>query len=95
MGVTVGKGVSVTGGGVLLGLGVAVGGAAIVGGRGVAMNPHDSRKIPSRVKIKMRRIIFRMISPASAFSTRDVWQRQSQFHNPHPRDAPRPCLDLL
>jgi len=95
MGVTVGKGVSVAGGGVLLGLGVAVGGAAVIGGRGVAMNPHDTRKIMRKVKCEMRRIIFRMISPASAFSTRDVWRRQWQFHNPHQRDAPRPCLDLL
>jgi hypothetical protein len=92
--VIVGRGVSVGGGGVLLGVRVAEAVGTIVGGRGVAVNPHDSRKIPRRVKSKMRRIIFKMISPASAFSTRDVWRRQSQFDNPRQRDAPRPCLDL-
>jgi len=91
--VIVGKGVSVGGGGVMLGVRVAVVVGTIVGG-GVALNPHESRKTASRVKVKIRRKIFKMISPASAFSTRDVWRRQWQFDNPHPRDVPRPYLDL-
>jgi len=73
--VIVGKGVSVGGGGVMLGVRVAVVVGTIVGG-GVALNPHESRKTASRVKVKIRRKIFKMISPASAFSTRDVWRRQ-------------------
>jgi len=45
------------GGGVLLGLGVVVGGGtAAVGAMGVARNPHESRKIASRVKGRERRI---------------------------------------
>ena len=92
--VAVGVIVSVGGGGVLLGLGVANCTGAITGGGGDANDPHDGRKIMRRVKNKMRRIIFRMISQASAFSTRDVLRHQSQFHNPHQRDAPRPYLDL-
>ena len=99
VGVTVFVGImtsSVAGGGVLLGTRVAVmmGGTA-VGGGGEANDPHEDRKMPRRVKYKIRRIIFKMISPASAFSTRDVLRRQWQFHNPRQRVAPRPCLDLL
>ena len=86
---------SVAGGGVLLGTRVAMMGGAIVGGGGEANDPHEERKMPSRVKYKIRRIIFKMISPASAFSTRDVLRRQWQFHNPRQRVAPRPYLDLL
>ena len=74
-GVIVGKGVSVGGGGVLLGVRLAVAVGTIIGGSGVAINPHENRKIVRRVKYKMRLIIFKMISPALAFSTRDVWRR--------------------
>jgi hypothetical protein len=94
--VIVGGGISVAGGGVLLETGVAVMmGGTTVGGGGEATDPHDDRKITRRVKYKIRRNIFRMISQASAFSTRDVLRRQWQFHNPHQRVVPRPCLDLL
>jgi len=88
--VAVGRDVSVgEGGSVLIGLGVAVGGGATVGGTGVASNPHDSRKIASRVKVKMRRVMFRMILPKLPFSTRDIWRRHWLIH------TPRPCLNLL
>ena len=70
----VGKGVSVGGGGVLLGMRVAVVVGTIVGGRGVAIVPHDSRKVMRKVKYKLRRIIFRLISPIVFFSDRDVLQ---------------------
>ena len=53
VGVIVGKGVSVGGGGVMLGVRVAVVVGTIVGG-GVALNPHESRKTASRVKVKIR-----------------------------------------
>ena len=94
--VFVGTMTSSVAGGVLLGTRVAVmmGGIA-VGGGGEANDPHEDRKMQMRVKYKIRRIIFKMISPASAFSTRDVLRRQWQFHNPRQRVAPRPCLDLL
>jgi hypothetical protein len=93
--VFVGTITSAAGGGVLLGTRVAICTGATVGGGGEANDPHEDRKMLRRVKYKKRRIIFRMISQASAFSTRDVSRRQWQFHNPHQRVAPRPCLDLL
>jgi len=56
--VIAGWGVSVAGSDlVLIGLGVAVGGRSIVGGVGVDRNPHDWRRIMSRVKSTLRRII--------------------------------------
>ena len=96
--VSVGRDVSVGRAGgvlVLLGLGITVEAGAIVGGGGEANDPQLCRRMPRSRKMQTRRIMFRMISQASAFSTRDVWRRQWQFHNPHQRVAPRPCLDLL
>ena len=93
--VIVGEGVSVAGGDVLLGLGVTNCVGAIAGGGRDVTDSHDDSRITRRVKCKMRRIIFRMISPALAFLTHDVLRLQSQFHNPRRRDVPRPCLGLL